>query len=255
VPSEGCASPARPSGSGLTRVMEKPAAARKGLGLGRSAPRKGGRMVRPFKGQALVRPGGQVMYLDLAPGERRTLEVERSEDALLAVLEGTLVLGFWGRALRLRAGRTVRVGPGKLRLEAPEGGRALWIVLGVSENQLARDHEELLALLEALPRSRRGPHREAPGPHRPGGGPLLPYPEPGKPSGAPPGAPAPPGTSGRAPKRPPRGPGGERGGGAPEDRPPRPQRSGAKGLVGEDPHPGLPEEVGSGREAPVAAPR
>jgi len=26
-------------------------------------------MVRPFKGQALVRPGGQVMYLDLAPGE------------------------------------------------------------------------------------------------------------------------------------------------------------------------------------------
>ena len=108
-------------------------------------------MVRPFKGQALVRPGGQVMYLDLAPGERRTLEVERSEDALLAVLEGTLVLGFWGRALRLRTGRTERVGPGKLRLEAPEGGRALWIVLGVSENQLARDHEELLALLEALP--------------------------------------------------------------------------------------------------------
>lgn len=82
-------------------------------------------MVEPFEGKALVRPGGRVEPLDLAPGERRTLAVERSEDALLVGLQGTLVLRFWGRAL--------------------------WVVLGLAQSRLAQDHEALLALLEALP--------------------------------------------------------------------------------------------------------
>ncbi len=108
-------------------------------------------MVQLFEDKALVRPGGRIVCLNLAPGEGRTLEVERSEDALLAVLEGVLVVRFWGRSLRLRSGRTVRVRPGQLHVEAPEGGRILWITLGLSPSQLARDHKELEALLETLP--------------------------------------------------------------------------------------------------------
>ncbi|RTH18901.1 hemerythrin [Thermus scotoductus] len=108
-------------------------------------------MVEPFEGKALVRPGGRVEPLDLAPGERRTLAVERSEDALLVGLQGTLVLRFRGRSLRLGPGKTARLRPGRLDLEAPEGGRALWVVLGLAQSRLAQDHEALLALLKALP--------------------------------------------------------------------------------------------------------
>ncbi|ADW22385.1 MULTISPECIES: hemerythrin domain-containing protein [Thermus] len=108
-------------------------------------------MIYPFEGKGLVRPGGQVRCLDLSRGRKQTLKVERSEDALLAVLKGVIVVRFWGRSLRLQPGRTVRVRTGQLHLEAPEGGRILWITLGLPPSELARDHKELEALLEALP--------------------------------------------------------------------------------------------------------
>lgn len=107
-------------------------------------------MLRKFQGQALTHPGGRVQVLDLAPGEERALEVQRSEDALLAALRGRLILEGW-RPLRLAPGEVARVGRGRYRLKAPEGGRGLLVVFGLSPELLAQDHERLFKLLEALP--------------------------------------------------------------------------------------------------------
>ena len=108
-------------------------------------------MVEPFTGKALARPGGSVQLLELAPGEERPLRVERSGSALLAALQGSLLLRFWGRTASLAPGQVVRVRPGHLTLLAPAGGRALLVVLGVSPGRLSQEHEEILGLLENPP--------------------------------------------------------------------------------------------------------
>ncbi len=107
-------------------------------------------MLKKFRGQTLAHPGGRVQVLDLAPWEERELEVQRSEDALLVSLKGRLVLEGW-RALNLSPGEIARMGRGRFRLKAPEGGRGLLVVFGLSPKALVQDHERLLALLEALP--------------------------------------------------------------------------------------------------------
>ncbi|TBH20066.1 hemerythrin domain-containing protein [Thermus thermamylovorans] len=108
-------------------------------------------MVAIFRGRDLIRPGGRVAVLELSPGEEVPVQVQKGEDALLAAIQGELKLRFWSRSLEVRSGEVARLRRGKLVLSAPKGGRALLVVLGISPESLARDHERLLALLEALP--------------------------------------------------------------------------------------------------------
>lgn len=107
-------------------------------------------MVEPFEGKALVRPGGRVEPLDLAPGRGGPWQWSGARTPSWSASRGRWSLGS-GALPAPRPGKDREAEAGAAGPRAPEGGRALWVVLGLAQSRLAQDHEALLALLGPCP--------------------------------------------------------------------------------------------------------